>query len=214
MLKGRVTMLLENGELSEVVAPAMFTAKPGRKIGYIHEDMVWLNVYATTETDVEKLEAMFLIKSDPWQENNNMQNSIEKLNRIVDREDYKQALRELGVTEEIVRSQSENIDDMRPLPYGAWKVMIACSPIEGKGLFATADIKGGDLIAPARISGCRTIAGRYTNHGKNPNAEMFLLPNGDIELVALRDIKGCAGGYTGEEITIDYRKAASLSGGT
>jgi len=41
---------------------------------------------------------------------------------------------------------------------------------------------------------------------------MVLLPNNDIDLVAIRDIDGCKGGSLGEEITIDYRQALSLSG--
>ena len=53
MLKGRVTMLHDDGSTTELVAPALFIGKPGRKIGYIHEDMVWLNVYATNEQIAE-----------------------------------------------------------------------------------------------------------------------------------------------------------------
>jgi hypothetical protein len=41
---------------------------------------------------------------------------------------------------------------------------------------------------------------------------MIPLENGDIDLVALRDIAGCKGGELGAEITIDYRKALALSG--
>ena len=100
---------------------------------------------------------------------------------------------------------------MTDLPTGSWKVKTGSSVIEGKGLFATADIAAGELIAPARISGKRTIAGRYTNHAAAPNAEFqAAFPYGDINLVALRTIEGCRGGYDGEEITIDYRAAYAL----
>jgi len=70
----------------------------------------------------------------------------------------------------------------------------------------------GDLIAPARIAGMRTPAGRYTNHSNTPNSAMILTACGDINLIALRDIEGCKGGDNGEEITIDYRQALALSG--
>lgn len=211
MLKGRVTMLLNNGLLEEVIAPAIFASNPGRKIGYIQEDMVWLNVYPTTETDVEKLEETFLTKSDPWKENNDLQNGIAKLHHVADREDYQKVLREFRFSEDTVRTQSENEDDQIPFPYGSWKVMVNPSPIEGKGLFATAVIEPWEIIAPARMAGKRTPAGRYTNHSTTPNAEMRKNENGDIDLVATAKIKGCSGGYAGEEITINYRHALSLS---
>jgi hypothetical protein len=63
-LKGRVTMVNSDGTTSELNAPMCFVGKPGRKIGYIHEDVVWLNVYPTEETSVEKLEAHYLTKSE------------------------------------------------------------------------------------------------------------------------------------------------------
>ena len=76
------------------------------------------------------------------------------------------------------------------------------------------ELRGGPgaVIAPARIAGKRTPAGRYTNHSAKPNAVMVQLPSGDIDLVASRHISGCAGGQLGEEITIDYRQALRLSG--
>jgi hypothetical protein len=76
----------------------------------------------------------------------------------------------------------------------------------------TVPVKAGDVICPARVNGMRTQAGRYTNHAIDPNAKMVLLPNGDIDLVALVDLAGCEGGGIGTEATIDYRQALSLSG--
>jgi SET domain-containing protein len=77
-------------------------------------------------------------------------------------------------------------------------------------LIATATIETGEVIMPARIDGKRTPAGRYTNHAKDPTAIMIERLNGNIDLVALRDIRGCSGGDDGEEITIDYRQALEL----
>lgn len=85
------------------------------------------------------------------------------------------------------------------------------SPIEGWGLFATADIPAGEIIAPARIGNCRTPAGRYTNHSGLPNAVMTDSDNG-LDLVALRYIYGNKGGQLGEEILINYRHALELKG--
>jgi hypothetical protein len=173
MLKGRVLMLQEDGSTTELAAPLMFTGKPGRKMGYILEDVVWQNIYATDERDVQVLESMFL---------------------------------------DTVQEQSENIADQCPMPQGSWKVKTGQSPIQGTGIFLTADAEEDEVLGPARIMGLRTPLGRYTNHSPNPNACMVLRYNGDIDLVTLRAVKGCAGGSDGDEVTIDYRQALSLSG--
>lgn len=211
LLKGRVTMLNDDGSIVERVAPFIYVGKPGRKIGYIHENMVWQNIYATTETDVEKLEAMLLIKSESWMDDHNNKKQMDYLVHQASRDDYRKLLAERSVTEAVARAQSENDADQIPLPPGGYKIMVAASPIEGRGLFATAAIESGEVIAPARIGGKRTIAGRFTNHSIAPNAKMMALPNNDINLVAIRQIHGCHGGHVGEEITIDYRQALSAA---
>lgn len=210
LLKGRVTILNDDGSTSELCAPMMFVGKPGRKIGYIHEDMTWLNVYATEETDVDKLESMFITKSEFWL-NDHQNRGLLLLQSDADVKDYEKVLIEFGFTEDQARSQSENTDDIINLPYGGYGIKVADSSINGKGLFATMDYQAGDLIAPARISGKRTIAGRYTNHSANPNAKMVKHDDGDIDLVAVRQILGGHGGQNGQEITIDYREALKLS---
>jgi hypothetical protein len=214
MLKGRVTMFNDNdnGTTTELVAPLVFVGKPGRKIGYVHENMVWQNIYATTETDIEKLEATYFEKSDTWQQDQKLRNSVSALQHEVDRADYRAMLAEVGIPHELARAQSENTDDQMPMPMGSYSILAADSQIEGKGLFATSTIAADSVIAPARISGKRTPAGRYTNHSATPNAVMVQRHNGDIDLVATRQIAGCTGGQPGEEITIDYRQALRLSG--
>lgn len=210
MLKGRVTVLNDDGSTSELVAPMMFVGKPGRKIGYIHEDVVWLNVYATAETDVETLENTFITKSSTWLESQAAKNGLALLKSTVDADDFQNVLDEFGFTAEQAREQAENEADMIDLPFGGYKIKVDSSAIEGKGLFATAAIGPGELVAPARIGGKRTIAGRYTNHSVSPNAQMVMLDNGDISLVAIKQISGCRGGENGEEITINYREALRL----
>jgi hypothetical protein len=211
MLKGRVTMVNEDGSHTELSAPQTFVSKPGRKIGYIHEDMVWQNVYSTNETEVEKLEEMFLQKSITWQESQKSQELLFTLDHSPDIADYYLAIAEFGFDHEIVRKQTENMEDQIPMPFGSYKIMVANSRIDGKGVFATGNIEEGEVIAPARIDGKRTPVGRYTNHSKNINAIMVLRDNGNIDLVAKKAINGCQGGNLGEEITIDYRQALSLA---
>jgi hypothetical protein len=210
MLAGRVIMISEDGFKTEITAPQTFVASPGRKIGYILEDMVWQNIYATDETDVEKLEAMFLDKSQTWQEHQKNQQLLLSFDHSEDVADYYAAIDEYGFNQETVQQQVQNLDDQCDFPLGGYKIMVAPSKIDGKGLFATGNIENNEIIAPARINGLRTPAGRFTNHSKNPNAKMILLDNGDINLVAAMFIDGCKGGNLGNEITIDYRQALSL----
>lgn len=65
MLKGKMAVIV-NGEAKVIEGPYIFTGQPGRKFAYIIEDTVFLNAYATEETDVDKLEEMFVDKSDAW----------------------------------------------------------------------------------------------------------------------------------------------------
>ena len=211
MLTGRVTMLHEDGSSSELVAPMVFVGKPGRKMGYIHETVVWQNIYATDETDVEKLEAKYLTKSDAWQSRAMTMFHAEKLLREADREDYLNALQDLDANEDLVRMMSENLEDQIPMPLGSYTFAIQDSPIQGKGIFATADYTPGQVIGPARIDGKRTPLGRFTNHSRTPNAEMKRLDNGDILLIATSQIRGMKGGDSGEEVTVDYRSARRIA---
>lgn len=208
MLKGRVTVLNENGTTTELVAPMVFLGKPGKKVGYVHEEVVWQNIYATDETDVEALEARYVIKGTAWETDNDKR--CPSLQDEFDRNDYWRMLNQYGIPHDVARAQSENSTDLMPFPHGGYKVMVTDSTIEGRGLFATAAIEVGEVIAPARIGDKRTPAGRYTNHSACPNAEFVLLPNGDLNLVALRPISGMKGGRPGEEITIDYRQALEI----
>jgi hypothetical protein len=207
MLSGRLTMFNDDGTRAELVAPVICVAQPGRKVAYVHERTVWLNIYATTETDVEKLETELLDKSETSDE-------LAKhfaTTRERDKKDFEDFLFETGLSAEYVRRESENTTDQITFPLGAYKFIVGPSSIEGKGLICTADIAYGEVIAPARIEGKRTPAGRFTNHSLNPNAEMIAMDNGDIYLVALRPINGCLGGQPGDEITIDYRAALNLN---
>lgn len=56
--KGRLTVYNELGDLREISAPFVYMSDAGtRRAAIVHEDLVWLTVHATDETDVAKLEA-------------------------------------------------------------------------------------------------------------------------------------------------------------
>ena len=210
LLRGSVMVVNDDGSTSVLKAPMIFTGKPGRKVGYVLEDMVWQNVYATDLKNPDDVESFFVEKSEDWHDDMAVKFALDSVRRTEDREDYIRVLNECGISHEVARHQSECQDDQVWIDHAIVRVDI--SPIEGKGLFATAFLKAGDTICPARIGGKRTQGGRYTNHSATPNAKMKMLPNGDIDLVAIADIEGCKGGSIGTEITIDYRQALGLSG--
>jgi len=206
-LKGKVMMRNEDGSTTVLEAPMTFFADSGRKIGYVLEDMVWQNIYPNpeNETDVDNLEGKWLIKSDSWKQHYALIGDLKKLEHETDRQDFKDALIEIGVSEELVTEQSENMADQ--IAYINNHTRTAKSNIHGIGFFATAPIPANVIISPARLGGLRTPAGRYTNHSATPNARMEGDENGDIWLISIRDIEGCKGGQDGEEITVDYRQA-------
>lgn len=213
MLTGAVAMIGDDGQTKVLRAPMIFVGKPGRKLGYVLETCIWQNVYATDERDIDKLETMFLDKSATWQAHSEAAKQLETYHRREDREDFELVVRLAGFTPAAVRSQSENPHDQIKMPSGfAAKFTVRDSAIEGKGVFLSAPVDQDEVIAPARIDGMRTPAGRYTNHAKNPNAKFVKDESGDIWLVATRRIAGCAGGSQGEEVTVDYRQALALSG--
>lgn len=211
LLKGKVQVLNSDGTTSILEAPMTFISPPGRKCGVILEDMVWLNIYSTSERDVPTLEAMLLDTSPIWDEflhNKDKLLLVDKTNK--DRDDYNLVLKEFGYTEEQVLKEVHYPHDQIEFPFGSYKVLVSTSKIEGKGLFATSNIEAMETIAPARIAGKRTPAGRFTNHSKTPNAFFVNRESGDVDLVAKKLITGQRGGLIGEEITVDYRQALSL----
>jgi len=208
MLSGRLSIVNEDGTQTEFIAPQTLHCAAGRKIAIVHETVIWQNVYATDETDVATLEQKLLEKSVNW---NGHLLEKSKEDCTEDQADFLLAIAEYGFDAETVRFLSENEIDQIPMPRGSYKIVIADSDREGKGMFATGDFVPEEPIAPGRIAGMRTPAGRYTNHSKNPNARFVLLDNGDVVLIADKEIYGCKGGENGEEITVDYRQALSLA---
>jgi hypothetical protein len=67
MLKGKMAVIV-NGEAKVIEGPCIFIGQPGRKFAYVIEDTIFQNIYATTETDIEKLEDMFVEKSENWKD--------------------------------------------------------------------------------------------------------------------------------------------------
>lgn len=212
MLTGAVAIVNDDRTVTVLRAPLFFVGKPGQKVGYVIEDTVWQNVYATDERDIETLEAMFLEKSDASRTDEAERMAVAFAERFDDRDDFLRVITAAGFDEVTVRAQSENTADQIAMPDEfAAGISIRPSPIEGRGVFSSCSREAGDLIGPARISGFRTPVGRYTNHSITPNARFELDAHGDVWVIATKPIAGCAGGSAGEEITVDYRQVLALS---
>ena len=65
MLKGEVSVITKEG-VKRLKAPLMLITKAGdKRAGYIHEEMVWVDVFKTDETNLEKVEDECIIKEYP-----------------------------------------------------------------------------------------------------------------------------------------------------
>ena len=195
LVKGKCLFLNPDGTVITLEAPLTFVAMPGQKVAYVVEDMTWVNIHATTETNIDVLEAMYLDKK-----------VLPEPPKIgYDGNDYALMLKDIGMSAELVRQISE-LDDVIPWPYGNYKVKVGKSNIEGQGIIAVGDIAEGEVIAVARMGAKRTPAGRFTNHSGTPNAKIVDDIDGNAYLMATKPIAGNLGGYSGEEVTVDYRQ--------
>jgi hypothetical protein len=211
LLKGSINVIDGDGSTQTLVAPYMFVAKAGSKVGFTLEDVVWQNIYVTDSTDVEYLEAT-LFKSPDILKQHQQQKLLEEYpQHEEDRQDFLKMVEESGWTLEDIELASKYREDCIPFPDGSYSICAGDSPIQGKGMFSTAVIKQQSIIAPMRLGGYRTPAGYLVNHSKTPNAMAFVNDLGDMFLVAIQDISGMAGGDLGEEITLDYRQVMKIN---
>ncbi len=81
-LKGKMILFLSDGTRKEVTAPMVFTGEPGRKVAYAIEESMWMNVYATDETDLKKLEIEYIDTDAPWPEGQKVLASVFNKNQI------------------------------------------------------------------------------------------------------------------------------------
>lgn len=121
------------------------------------------------------------------------------------REDYGRFLAEYGLTEAWVTAVVADMSDHAEIPPGYDRYLLASSVIHGRGLFCKEQIPAGHTVAPARLGVRRTVAGRLTNHSPLPNCRFEAGPDG-LLMVSRHEIA------PGEELSIDYRQAASVNG--
>ena len=66
LVKGSMRIIGPDGVPSVITAPLMFNTGPGRKVAYVIDDVVFQNIWATDETDLDKLESLLIEKSAAW----------------------------------------------------------------------------------------------------------------------------------------------------
>ncbi len=211
MLAGRILMSENGSQFHEVKAPHQYVSDPGQKMGQALEDVVWQNIYATSLTNVEELERWLFKKSPAFLDCAAKVKDAQAKLRDLDRQDFMMLLDEFGISPYQARAESERDDDQIPMPDG-YHVVIRDSAIEGQGVFLQVGANAGDPIAPARIHGKRTPAGRFANHSRTPTAK-FVEVAGDAILVAMARIEPyCNELVPGNEVTVDYRQVRALAG--
>ena len=83
VLSGSANVMCDD-KIEYIEAPSIFVSKPGvRKVLYILEDMRWVTIHPTKETDMDKLEEICIEKSDSWKEFHITQEEMNKLREDV-----------------------------------------------------------------------------------------------------------------------------------
>ena len=112
--------------------------------------------------------------------------------------DYDKYLKEVNITEKQIQFLV-NLDNVKETVSSIYHK--SDSKIHGIGVFASRNIKKGEVIGDASINGkYRTTLGRWVNHSKNNNVSFCYKKNGiDMFAIADKDIVNNA------EILVNYR---------
>ncbi|TAM02190.1 MAG: SET domain-containing protein-lysine N-methyltransferase [Paraburkholderia sp.] len=202
--KGRL-LVLDDEFMREIQAPCTLVSKAGKKrVGYALEETVWTTYHCTTKTDLDEI--MIEITESTNAELIGGRDNVQMRNNRAaeDRADYARFLVEYGLAQDVVTRLVENPYDQINVPIETLE--LRDSLIAGRGMFAKRDFNPDEFIAPARVKGFRTPAGRYLNHSAKPNARFVDLFNGNLALVANRLIR------SGDEVVVDYRQAMRVNG--
>ena len=187
MLSGDITVVTTTG-VKRYTGYNILDGSAGRKrAGYAHEDTRWLTIHNVDEIDA----------GENYVPNMTF-NTVQEYLVDIDQISYKEALVQLGYTEDQVQAEMTETTVFRLPEEFSSSIKLAVSDIHGRGVFTAREFQIGELVGPAKILDRKTILGRYTNHSKNPNSVMQLLDDSSVALVATRAL------LLGEEITIDY----------
>lgn len=70
LLKGALAIYMTDGqEVTHLKAPCVFNSEPGvKKVVYAEEDVLFSNIHNTNETDLDKIEQIFIISEEEYLE--------------------------------------------------------------------------------------------------------------------------------------------------
>lgn len=182
LISGEI-MISNGSECVRMKAPQTFEGtKDTGKTGFAITDIEWVNIFRTDALTVRDAETE-LFEEEP------MDSQIAS--------DYLQMLNDIGMTEEEVQ-EYVHLDNVIETESDLYEKKP--SLVHGVGIFAKVDFKAGDVIGPGSLNGThRTSLGRWTNHSKMNNAKFYYYKDGNVVMVAERDI------LANTEILLDYR---------
>lgn len=65
LMQGEITVTTPDG-VKRICAPAIFTSPPGgKKVGFAHTDVIWVNVHPTRLTNPDDIERKFIVPEEP-----------------------------------------------------------------------------------------------------------------------------------------------------
>jgi len=202
MLKGKMAAVVSEEKIVEMQAPLFYTSGPGRKFVYVIEDVVFQNIWATGETNIDKLEDMFLEKGQTWRKERDQFFNFQKKLQQFARDDFNRI--KAGVSEEKAKEfiffrklrQFKGVEDK--------KFSVRRSPIEGRGLYVTSPVNQGRLLLCVKVNLINAYKEiYYINHSPKPTLGVDRC--GDfINFYAAEFLPGCIGGDEGTELTVSY----------
>ncbi len=79
LLQGELSLYMgPDIPVKRIKAPCIFNSKPGaKKMAYIHEDAIFLNIHPTNERDLQKIEEEFIIPEEEFIQQQSINNASE-----------------------------------------------------------------------------------------------------------------------------------------
>ncbi len=190
MISGDVTVTTDTGETKRFTGYNCLKGLSGKKrAGITHEETVWITIHVAKGSHGDDIQRFLTVDSFE---------DLANFTRLVNQEDFRRLLLDLGMTAEQMTAQANIMIDRIDMPEGYDHLYTAPSDLAGVGFYTSEKLLAGITVCPARIGDKRTPAGCYTNHATNANCVLR-----GLSYVALRDIEA------GEEITVNYRQVLS-----
>jgi hypothetical protein len=203
IVSGDISVTTDNGMQRLVGYHVLPASKGYKRVGYTHRDTYWTTLIHTKSDTVEAAEDEMTSESHLLQ---TRRPGIEFDWASKARSDYNTFVREFGLPLGFIDAVMRRTDDLVETEACFRNMVMSESRIHGIGVVAIRDISAGECIAPARRDQMRCVAGRFTNHSHEPNAEFRATGIGDhVDMIALCDIAA------GSEITVDYRTSGRVA---